>query len=61
MKDLRTELYWIAQIIPITYPGWCMGYNENEWEISKEIEEALSNVLKEVKEIVEYGKTCREA
>lgn len=56
LKDLKKLLYRVGEVIPITYPGWCMGYEIDPDKIKTEIDEAVREVWKEVESEVEKPK-----
>ena len=49
MTQLRKVINEIAELMPITHPGWCMGYVTDPKEMTQEIDEALDRVLKEIR------------
>lgn len=48
IDDLCKLLEELARLMPITFPGWCMGYENTKRGKAKEIKNAIAEVIKEL-------------
>lgn len=48
IENLNKLLEELADLMPITFPGWCMGYENTKRGKAKEIKNAIAKVIEEL-------------